>query len=96
MGIISATHSLVQLSELSPSFHESKELRVAEIRHSETYPIDSPATGRLAPPATTGTLTSEPSGTEDMSESDGKHKKKKRRFKLPSFSLKSKDKSKSK
>ncbi|CAH8516079.1 unnamed protein product [Schistosoma rodhaini] len=51
---------------------------------------------RLAPPPTTGTLTSEPSGTEDMSENDGKHKKKKRRFKLPSFSLKPKDKSKSK
>ncbi|KAH9585381.1 Alpha-adducin [Schistosoma haematobium] len=51
---------------------------------------------RLAPPPTSGTLTSEPSGTEDMSESDGKHKKKKRRFKLPSFSLKPKDKSKSK
>nr|CAH8842080.1 unnamed protein product [Trichobilharzia regenti] len=91
-----ATHSLVQLSELSPSLHEPHELMVGEIRHSETYPVDSPITGRLAPPTATGTLTSEPSGAEDISESDGKHKKKKRRFKLPSFSLKPKDKSKSK
>ncbi|KAH8861284.1 Alpha-adducin [Schistosoma japonicum] len=65
-----ATHSLAQFSELSPSVYDRKDLGVGEIRHSETYPVDSPATGRLAPPPTTGTLTSEPSGTEDMSESD--------------------------
>ncbi|OON23448.1 class II Aldolase and Adducin domain protein [Opisthorchis viverrini] len=48
----------------------------------------------LAPPTTAGTLTSEPSGTEDAGEHETK-KKKKRRFKLPSFSLsRSKDKNK--
>lgn len=88
--------------QLSSTLHDTS----AEI---PTIPVDSLAVdsgamdlesasetgpGHLRPPTATGTLTSEPSGPEDASEVDSKQKKKKRRFKLPSFSLKAKDKSK--
>ncbi|CAL8086557.1 unnamed protein product [Calicophoron daubneyi] len=75
--------------QYSPPSSSAQETKVVGLVHSSTLPVETTLTAHLVPPAGTSTLTSEPSGPEELGETEGKRKKKKR-FKLPSFSLRSK------
>ncbi|KAF7261023.1 hypothetical protein EG68_01671 [Paragonimus skrjabini miyazakii] len=82
-------------TQWTPSLFK-EESGISAKMHASTLPVEEPISAHLIPPAATGTLTSEPSGAEDPGDNEAKTKKKKR-FKLPGFSLsRSKDRKKEK
>ncbi|KAA0192075.1 Alpha-adducin, partial [Fasciolopsis buskii] len=87
-------------SILSPRARTSPTAELVQSRgsHASSHspPLEQSSPAHLVLPAGTGTLTSEPSGPEEHGDTEDKQKKKKKRFKLPSFSLRSKDKTKEK